>query len=74
MDTNAVTSGTEDAGRPSTAQIIVFATVAAATAAAVGIATYLYILKSSAKNPQQLLHRCREAIEQIERGLDVAHA
>jgi hypothetical protein len=63
-----------DSSGPSIAQVIAFTSAAAVTAAVVGIAAYMYIRRISSSTPQAFLNRCQSAIDQIERGLDTAHA
>lgn len=61
----------DNAKKPSntTVNIVAFSTAAAASAALIGIATYIYLSKKSAVDPQDILSRCQAAIEQIESDL-----
>ena len=54
--------------RTSGFNLIAFSTAAAATAAVVGVAAYLYIARK-AGDPAQILSRCQSAIEQIQSEL-----
>lgn len=49
--------------------IVAFSTAAAASAAVIGIATYIYLSKKAAVDPQEILSRCQAAIQQIETDL-----
>ncbi len=58
----------------SPAQIIGFTSAAAVTAAATGIAGYLYLKRREMSTPQHILSRCRFAIEQLEKSIESTHA
>jgi len=55
-----------------TINILAFSTAAAAGAALIGIATYIYLSKKTAVDPQDILSRCQAAIQQIETELTTA--
>jgi len=61
----------DNANKPSstTINIVAFSTAAAASAAVIAIATYIYLSKKAALDPQDILSRCQAAIEQIETDL-----
>jgi len=61
----------DNAKKPSstTINILAFSTAAAASAAVVGIATYIYFSRRVTIDPQEILSRCHAAIQQIESDL-----
>ena len=64
----------DNAKKPSnnTINIVAFSTAAAAGAAVIGIATYIYLSRKAALDPQDILSRCQAAIQQIESDLTAA--
>lgn len=64
----------DNAKKPSSTviNIVAFSTAAAASAALIGIATYIYLSKKTAVDPQDILSRCQAAIQQIETDLSAA--
>ncbi|MDR3709535.1 MAG: hypothetical protein P4L33_14645 [Capsulimonadaceae bacterium] len=61
-----------DQKSPSKGAIIAFTTAAAATAAVVGILSYLLVMRRLRGNPDEILNRCQDAITRLEKQLAIA--
>jgi hypothetical protein len=64
-----VVNSMDEARKSTQVSILAFSIAAAAAATIAGISAYMFVVRRLAGDPKEILGRCQQAIDQIERDL-----